>query len=109
MKTFIDNRDGNTMGKALTELMTSYREYGRPVPQVCIATAYFNPEGFLHISEELTHVPKVRLLLGAEPKPEALRPKRNPGDPYEPEFSRRQVQEAIAQLERGRGGGVPRR
>lgn len=101
MKTFIDNSDGNTMGKALTELMTSYREYGRPVPQVCIATAYFNPEGFLHISEELTHVPKVRLLLGAEPKPEALRPKRNPGDPNEPEFSRRQVQEAIAQLERG--------
>lgn len=101
MRTFIDNRSGNTMGKALSDQLRSYRDYGKPVPHVCIATGYFNPEGFLQIAAELTHVPKVRLLIGAEPSPESLKPIRIPGDPDEPEFSHRQVQEALSQLERG--------
>ena len=101
MKTFIDNRDGNTMASALNGLLSSYKQFGKPVPQICIATAYFNPTGLLQIEPELSHVSKVRLLLGAEPRPEGIRPQRVPGDPREPEFSRRQVNEALHQLEKG--------
>ena len=101
MKTFIDNRDGNTMASALNGLLSSYKQFGKPVPQICIATAYFNPTGLLQIEPELSHVSKVRLLLGAEPRPEAIQPHRVPGDPREPEFSRRQVNEALHQLEKG--------
>ena len=101
MRTFIDNQDGNTMGKAVSAQLASYREYARAVPEVCIATAYFNPGGFLLLADELAYVPTVRLLLGAEPKPEAMRLHRVPGDPYEPEFSQRQVKGALATLEHG--------
>jgi len=40
-------------------------------------------------------------LLGADPTPEALLPRRTPYDPIEPEFTRRRVGQALAQLEQG--------
>lgn len=101
MKTFIDNSRENTMAEALNEQLANHRTYGQPVPFLCIATAYFNPPGFLMLADEVSHVPKVQLLLGAEPKPEAMRPVRIPGDPHEPEFSRRQVQQALDQMSKG--------
>lgn len=101
MKTFIDNSPDNTMAEALNEQLANHRTYGQPVPFLCIATAYFNPPGFLQLAYEIKHVPKIQLLLGAEPKPEALRPVRIPGDPHEPEFSRRQVQQALDQMTMG--------
>lgn len=101
MRTFIDNSESNRMGDVLCEHLLSYRNYGKPVPRVCIATGYFNPQGFLHIAKELEHVPKVQLLIGAEPKPEAQKPLRFPGDPNEPEFSRKQIHQALTELEHG--------
>ena len=37
---------------------------------IMIASAYFNPEGFAQIKNELRHARHVRILLGAEPQPD---------------------------------------
>lgn len=69
---FIDNRDGNTLARALREVfgvdagVESDETSGAP-GQVRIATAFFSPTGFAHIAERLATVPTVLLLLGADP------------------------------------------
>ncbi|MCS6954546.1 MAG: helicase-related protein [Bryobacteraceae bacterium] len=95
---FIDNRDGNTLQRALLAYLSAQRQAGDPVEDLWIATAYFNPEGLELLVEETQHVPHIRLLLGADPTPEPLRPVRQPGDPQEPEFTRREVQRAMQRL-----------
>ena len=98
---FIDNRDGNTLDKAIAEhLRTLRREMALPW-EVCIASAFFNVPGFNLLADELEEVAHVRLLLGAEPTPEAVAPLRQPGDPNEPEFTRRQVAAALKHLDEG--------
>ncbi len=42
------------------------------VPEIAIATAYFNAGGFSLVADELEKTPRVRLLLGAEPQSEVL-------------------------------------
>ena len=98
---FIDNRDGNTLHRALLEHLAGQREGGDPIEQLWISTAYFNPEGLELLSAETQHIPSICLLLGAEPTPEPLRQVRRPGDPEEPEFTRREVQAALKQLAGG--------
>jgi hypothetical protein len=98
---FVDNRDGNTLARALCEHLRALHTEQTMLWEVCIASAYFNVPGFNLIAAELEQVGKVRLLLGAEPRPEALRPERQPGNPPEPEFTRRQVAEALDQLDAG--------
>lgn len=96
---FIDNRKGNTMREALTGHL-EYRIAAGKIPhEVCIASAYFNPAGFAQISAQLDKIPKVRLMLGAEPTPESGLVRRKPLDPPEPEFSRRRLREGIQRLE----------
>jgi len=98
---FIDNRDGNTLDRAIADhLRTLRREMALPW-EVCIATAFFNVPGFNLLADELEQVAHVRLLLGAEPRPEAVAPQRRPGDPTEPEFTRRQVTAALKDLDGG--------
>lgn len=69
--TFIDNRDGNTLARALGNVLglgagrESDETPGAP-DQVRIATAFFSPTGFAHIAERLATVPTVRLLLGVD-------------------------------------------
>ncbi len=69
---FIDNRDGNTLARALGEVLgvdagpEADETSGAP-GQVRIATAFFSPTGFAHIAERLATVPTVRLLLGDAP------------------------------------------
>ena len=103
---FIDNRDGNTLHKAILEHLAGLRTTGKGVEELWIATAYFNPEGLELLAAETQHIPRIRLLIGAEPTPEPLRHTREPGDPDEPEFTRREVQTAlkhlVASLERDR-------
>ena len=78
---FIDNRDGNTLVAALRgHLDWLGQTYAQPV-ELSIATGYFNPEGFALIADCLERLPKVRLLLGAEPTPPPVRPIRKPGEP----------------------------
>ena len=68
---FIDNRDGNTLARALGAVLgvgagpESDETSGAP-GQVRIATAFFSPTGFSHIADRLARVPEVRLLLGAD-------------------------------------------
>ena len=68
---FIDNRDGNTLARALSAVLgvdagpESHEFYEIP-GQMRIATAFFSPTGFAHIADRLAPVPVVRLLLGAD-------------------------------------------
>ena len=43
-------------------------------PSAAIATAYVNPAGFMLLAEELEKLPRIRILLGAEPIPDPLVP-----------------------------------
>ncbi len=98
---FVDNRDGNTLARAITGHLAGLRHAGRTPAELCVASCYFNPQGLALIAAEAQHIPRIRLLLGADPTPEALVPRRTPYDPAEPEFTRRRVIQGLAQLERG--------
>jgi len=98
---FIDNRDGNTLARAIEAHLAALRREGRIPAELCVASCYFNPQGLDLIADEAWHLPRIRLLLGADPTPEALLPRRTPSDPAEPIFTRRRVIEGLAQLERG--------
>ena len=75
--SFIDNRDGNTLARALSRALGMLEpQAGKPSSrpdQVRIATAYFSPTGFAHIADHLKRVENVRLLLGADLASDALR------------------------------------
>lgn len=43
-------------------------------PGAAIATAYINPAGFLLLADELEKLPRIRILLGADPVPDPLLP-----------------------------------
>jgi len=70
---FVDNRHGNTMLAALRGHLCWLAEtYVRPV-ELPIASGYFNPEGFGTLADLLERLPRIRLLLGAEPTPPRAR------------------------------------
>lgn len=92
---FVDNRDGNTLVAALRgHLDWLTQTYAEPV-ELSIATGYFDPEGFALIADRLERLPRIRLLLGAEPTPPPAKPVRKPGDPRGERFDAKLVQEAI--------------
>ena len=69
--SFIDNRGGNTLARALGTLLDVPSEsvtgdLGALPDKVSIATAFFSPTGFAHVADQLEAVPEVRLLLGAD-------------------------------------------
>ena len=97
----VDNRDGNTLARAITIHLEALRRVGRTLAELCVASCYFNPQELELIANEARHVPRIRLLPGGDPTPEALLPRRTPYDPTEPEFTRRRVSQELAQLERG--------
>lgn len=70
---FATNRPdhGETVAGELLRLLAGLREQLAISPDLSIATAYVNPGGFLLIADELEKVDHVRLLLGAEPDPQA--------------------------------------
>ena len=71
---FVDNRNGNTLVAALRgHLDWLANTYAQPI-ELAIASGYFNPEGFGLLADRLERLPKVRLLLGAEPTPPPARP-----------------------------------
>lgn len=98
---FIDNRDGNTLDRAVAKHLQALRQEQALPGELCIATAFFNVPGFNLIEPNVEPLPRLRLLLGVEPTPEATRPDRRPGDPTEPEFTRRLVHSAVQQLDAG--------
>lgn len=98
---FIDNQNGNTLDRAIVQHLKALRSEGALPYGLDIATAFFNVPGFELFAPALSEVGKVRLLLGAEPVPEAVEPTRIPGDPNDPEWTRRQVRHALEQLDMG--------
>ncbi|MCL1593810.1 MAG: helicase, partial [Actinomycetia bacterium] len=73
---FATNRPdvGETVAEQVNVLFAGAREHLAVAPDVAIATAYLNPGGFVLVADELEQVPRVRLLLGAEPDPTTSRP-----------------------------------
>jgi hypothetical protein len=62
------NRDGGSVAAAINEVIKDVFDHpAKQDHEVWIATAYFNPGGFSLLAWELERVPRVRLLLGAEP------------------------------------------
>ena len=84
--TFIDNRDGNTLARALNVVFgespgEQVGERAGTPDSVRIATAFFTPTGFVQIAEALTRVPEVRLLLGADHSADEPTSRRALGEP----------------------------
>jgi hypothetical protein len=64
---FATNRPGERVADAVNAHLAHLRETLAHAPEMAIATAYFNPGGYELLADELDHLAKVRLLLGAEP------------------------------------------
>ena len=97
---FVDNRDGNSMARAIQQHLQALRQDQAMLWGVSIATAFFNVPGFSLIADELEQVGKVQLLLGAEPRPEATPEKRRLGE-TDAEFIERRMATALQQLDKG--------
>jgi hypothetical protein len=98
---FVDNRDSNTLDVALVRHLAALRA-GQTFPWgLSIASAFFDVPGFGLVAEAMEHVGTVRLLLGADPLPEAARPVPEPDAPPEPRRSRQRLNEALCQLDAG--------
>lgn len=106
---FITNQGGNTLLAALqaaipdasVTLAPGLAETPPAVTDISIATGFLSPAGFGTIAERLDQAARIRLLLGAEPAPEAWRTTRRPGDPPPVAFLRREVAEGLKLLDAG--------
>lgn len=98
---FVDNRRGNSLDAAICDHLRTLRRENQMLWGVDVATAFFNVQGFALLADELERVGRVRLLLGADPRPEAVRPERTPGSPPEPEFTKTLVHEDLERLDDG--------
>lgn len=100
----ITNQQQNTLLAALRQAMPEAPIHHRPglaeapatLADVSIATAFCTPQGLGEIAARLAQSPRVRLLLGAEPLPEAWRKLRQPGDAPARAFARAELAEALA-------------
>lgn len=98
---FVDNRDGNTLERALLTRLEWLAANLRTPSDVAIATGYFNPEGFGRIADALERLGHVRLLLGAEPVTPPARPVRHLLDPRGERFEAKLLRDALDQNQRG--------
>ncbi|RWO41344.1 MAG: helicase [Mesorhizobium sp.] len=105
---FIDNLDGNTLAAAIHRVLKEgiqatglgSAEQPRPPGRLDMATAFFSPAGFASIASALDGIERVRLMIGAEPPPEARPPKR-PLEENEAQFHRRLLREKLGELDEG--------
>lgn len=98
---FVDNRNGNTLERALLARLEWLAANLREPIDISIATGYFNPEGFGRIADSLEKLGKVRLLLGAEPVTPPARPVRHLQDPRGERFEAKLLRDALAQNQEG--------
>jgi len=98
---FVDNRNGVTLDQALRSYLNALQQDRGMFISMDIATAFFNVAGFNLLANDLANLQRVRLLLGAEPRPEAERPTPQPGDPPEPQFTKKLVEDGLHQLDLG--------
>ena len=102
---FIDNRDGNTLARALSGMVgvpgvERVREDAGPLDRVRIATAFFTPTGFAQIADALSRVPSVLLLLGADHTAGERSPRRALGEPAAA-FERRRLGARLRRMDDG--------
>ena len=66
---FATNRpaSGETVADEVNRMMKGLREELAVPPNLALATAYINPQGFVLIADEVALAPRARILLGAEP------------------------------------------
>lgn len=91
----IDNRSGNTYSHSIKSHLEALRRRGESPYELCIATGYFNAAGWMQVAEETERIPKVRLLIGAEPTPHAEMFPRKPGEPREPDRTKEQIRNTL--------------
>jgi superfamily II DNA or RNA helicase len=97
----IDNRDGNTLAKAIAGVLRGHGISDFPLPEeLRMATAFFSPAGFQHVASHLDAVKQLRLMLGAEPPAESLAARRRIDESRE-QFEQRRLRAGLAQLEDG--------
>ena len=65
-----------SVGEEIARLFRVNRDALASAPSAAIATAYVNPAGFLLLVDELEQMPRIRLLLGAEPIPDPVQAER---------------------------------
>lgn len=63
-----------TVREEVRRLFRVNREALAVPPSAAIATAYINPAGFLLVADELEKLPRIRILLGADPVPDPQLP-----------------------------------
>src|SRR5690242_1715874 len=97
---FVDNRHGNTLGLALIARIEHLAATLKSPVTLSIATGYFNPEGFAVVAGSLGSLRSMRLLLGAEPIPPAVKRARRLDDPRGERFEQKLTREAIELNER---------
>jgi hypothetical protein len=62
-----DPLSGESVAAEVNRMMRGLREELAQPPNLALATAYINPQGFALIADEVEKAPRVRILLGAEP------------------------------------------
>lgn len=92
---FIDNSRENTLASALNVYLDHLAEHLRHPVELRIASGYFNPAGFSLVADRLARLPRIRLLLGAEPIPPPAIPLRMPGEPRGQRFEEKRVRDAL--------------
>ena len=58
---------GETVAAEVNRMLAGLRTQLASPPNLALATAYINPQGFALIADEVEQAPRVRILLGAEP------------------------------------------
>jgi hypothetical protein len=100
---FIDNRNGNTLAKALARLLGGsiagdFSEPGPRPSEVAIAAAFFSPRGLADLAPHIDGLERVRLLFGVEaPRDVELR-RPNLGETPE-HFEARLIREGLKEAE----------
>jgi hypothetical protein len=97
----IDNRNGNTLARAIDEVLGENTAAEHQLPD-CLrfASAFFSPAGFNNVARHLESVIELRLLLGAEPPAESLSIQRDVGESHG-KFQVRQLKDGLNQLQKG--------
>ena len=101
---FIDNLNGNTMGRALAEVLGDGTKGvdgnpGAAPDEVRIATAYFSLSGFSRIAPHIESIPTVRLLLGTDMNMGAFGARPHLGEGQE-NFDQRKLQYGLKHMDR---------
>lgn len=63
-----DPSTGETVAAEVNRMLAGLRTQLASPPNLALATAYINPQGFALIADEVEQAPRVRILLGAEPE-----------------------------------------